>query len=147
MSGVIDVEDRRLGTAMVELGRRVEPLSDVRAKRLVKGDALADALGGAASVSVRGAARGRSERCGEPTPARPGPARPAATFDRVSEIVLEATITCPHCAYRASETMPTNACRHFYRCNACGELLRPQPGDCCVFCSYADVRCPPKQAV
>jgi hypothetical protein len=22
-------------------------------------------------------------------------------------------------------------------------LLRPKPGDCCVFCSYGSVKCPP----
>jgi hypothetical protein len=24
-------------------------------------------------------------------------------------------------------------------------LLRPKPGDCCVFCSYGDMKCPPMQ--
>lgn len=57
-----------------------------------------------------------------------------------------ATITCPLCAARARETMPANACQHFYRCAGCGELLKPRPGDCCVFCSYADTACPPKRA-
>jgi len=23
--------------------------------------------------------------------------------------------------------------------------MRPKPGDCCVFCSFGDVPCPPKQ--
>jgi hypothetical protein len=44
------------------------------------------------------------------------------------------------------ETMPVNACQHGYVCTGCGELLRPKPGDCCVFCSYADAACPPRQA-
>jgi hypothetical protein len=35
---------------------------------------------------------------------------------------------------------------HFYRCEGCGTLLKPREGDCCVFCSYADRPCPPKQA-
>jgi uncharacterized protein (DUF4415 family) len=26
-----------------------------------------------------------------------------------------------------------------------GALLKPKPGDCCVFCSYGDVPCPPIQ--
>jgi hypothetical protein len=25
-------------------------------------------------------------------------------------------------------------------------MLRPKPGDCCVFCSYGSVPCPPIQA-
>ncbi len=59
--------------------------------------------------------------------------------------VLEATITCPFCGTQALESMPENACRHFYRCTGCGHMLEPKPGDCCVFCSYADTVCPPKQ--
>jgi len=58
---------------------------------------------------------------------------------------LQATITCPKCRHAARETMPTDACLFFYECKGCGELLRPKPGDCCVFCSYADRPCPPVQ--
>jgi hypothetical protein len=41
--------------------------------------------------------------------------------------------------------MPTDACQYFYDCPACGAVLKPLAGDCCVFCSYADVPCPPIQ--
>jgi len=41
--------------------------------------------------------------------------------------------------------MPTDACVVFHRCNACGSVLRPRTGDCCVFCSYGTVPCPPVQ--
>jgi LSD1 subclass zinc finger protein len=41
--------------------------------------------------------------------------------------------------------MPTDACQYFYRCDGCRTMLKPLPGDCCVFCSYADMTCPPKQ--
>ena len=41
--------------------------------------------------------------------------------------------------------MPTNACQWFYDCKGCGAVLKPRPGDCCVFCSYGDVACPPMQ--
>ncbi len=63
----------------------------------------------------------------------------------MAETVTEARITCPACGFSKVETMPTDACQHFYRCERCGELLGPLPGDCCVFCSYADSVCPPKQ--
>lgn len=43
-------------------------------------------------------------------------------------------------------TMPTDACQFFYDCINCGLLLRPKAGDCCVFCSYGSVACPPVQA-
>jgi len=59
--------------------------------------------------------------------------------------VLTATVTCPHCGHEKTETMPTNACVHFYECTGCGMVLRPKPGDCCVFCSYGSSRCPPCQ--
>ncbi|MBO1022061.1 hypothetical protein IPV08_19065 [Methylobacterium sp. SD274] len=58
---------------------------------------------------------------------------------------LRSTLTCPHCGHRTTETMPTDACQFFYECTGCGTLLRPKAGDCCVFCSFGDVPCPPIQ--
>ncbi|HVL20514.1 MAG TPA: GDCCVxC domain-containing (seleno)protein [Amaricoccus sp.] len=58
---------------------------------------------------------------------------------------LRSNLTCPNCGARHAETMPTESCQWFYECGACGALLRPKPGDCCVFCSYGDVPCPPIQ--
>lgn len=58
---------------------------------------------------------------------------------------LRSTITCPDCSAKSTETMPTNACVFFYTCPACGTRLKPLEGDCCVFCSYGDVKCPPVQ--
>jgi len=60
-------------------------------------------------------------------------------------VTLTSTITCPRCGHARRETMPTDACQWFYDCQGCGALLRPKPGDCCVFCSYGDVPCPPVQ--
>jgi len=59
--------------------------------------------------------------------------------------ILISTITCPHCGHATTETMPTDACLWFHDCTGCGALLRPKPGDCCVFCSYGSVPCPPVQ--
>ncbi|HEY8856460.1 MAG TPA: GDCCVxC domain-containing (seleno)protein [Rugosibacter sp.] len=59
--------------------------------------------------------------------------------------LLESVITCPQCRHTKEETMPTDACLWFYECTNCHTLLRPQPGDCCVFCSYGSVPCPPVQ--
>jgi hypothetical protein len=61
-------------------------------------------------------------------------------------VILEATITCPLCGHRQAETMPTDFCLHFYECTACRKMLKPTPGDCCVFCSYGSAKCPPQQA-
>ncbi len=60
-------------------------------------------------------------------------------------INLESTITCPKCDFQTKEIMPTGSCQCFYQCQNCGELLQSQKGDCCVFCSYGSVVCPPIQ--
>jgi len=60
-------------------------------------------------------------------------------------MILQATITCPNCGTQRLESMPTDACQIVYQCTGCGTRLRPVEGDCCVFCSYADAPCPPKQ--
>ena len=64
----------------------------------------------------------------------------------MADIKLQSRLTCPHCGHVAEERMPSDACQYFYDCRACGALLKPKPGDCCVFCSYGDVPCPPIQA-
>ena len=60
-------------------------------------------------------------------------------------VILESTITCPTCGAHHTETMPTDACQWFYECTTCKTLLKPKAGDCCVFCSYGTVKCPPIQ--
>lgn len=61
-------------------------------------------------------------------------------------LILESTITCPKCGTQMEEIMPIDACQYFYTCTGCQEILRPLQGDCCVFCSYGTVVCPPVQA-
>ncbi len=56
------------------------------------------------------------------------------------------TLRCPRCGGEAKEEMPAGACVFFYECAHCGALLRPKPGDCCVYCSYGDRVCPSRQA-
>lgn len=63
----------------------------------------------------------------------------------MEEITTKANLTCPKCSTVQEVQMPINACQHFYKCQKCGEMLKPKAGDCCVFCSYADTKCPPKQ--
>ncbi|MFI9654085.1 GDCCVxC domain-containing (seleno)protein [Guyparkeria sp. GHLCS8-2] len=58
---------------------------------------------------------------------------------------LTSELTCPHCGHKTTETMPVDSCLWFFECPSCRELLSPQPGDCCVFCSYGDRPCPPIQ--
>ena len=63
----------------------------------------------------------------------------------MSKVKLQSLITCPACGYSRDETMPTDACQFYWECPGCGELIRPRPGDCCVYCSYGTVACPPVQ--
>lgn len=61
-------------------------------------------------------------------------------------MALESILTCPQCGFAKVETMPTDACQFYYECTNCKSLLRPNPGDCCVFCSFGTNKCPPVQA-
>ncbi len=67
-------------------------------------------------------------------------------LNMTAQVIAESTITCPSCGTAKMETMPTNACQFFYECTGCRTLLRPKPGDCCVYCSFGTVPCPPIQA-
>ena len=59
--------------------------------------------------------------------------------------ILDSALTCPQCGLVTVERMPTDACLYFYQCTGCQSVLRPLTGDCCVFCSYGSVKCPPVQ--
>jgi hypothetical protein len=54
-------------------------------------------------------------------------------------------ITCSTNGHAWQEEIPTDACQFYYECKNCQAVLRLLDGDCCVFCSYADTLCPPKQ--
>jgi Zn ribbon nucleic-acid-binding protein len=58
---------------------------------------------------------------------------------------LIATITCPICKHAARCAMPTDRYVIVYECARCHATLKPKQGDCCVFCSHADLPCPQKQ--
>jgi len=58
------------------------------------------------------------------------------------EIQLKSEITCPNCGHKKVEEMPTDACQFFYECENCKKVLRPNEGDCCVYCSFGSVKCP-----
>lgn len=64
----------------------------------------------------------------------------------MSDVILESVVTCPKCGFAKTERMPVDACLYYYECAGCGALLRPDPGDCCVFCSFGSVKCPPIQS-
>jgi hypothetical protein len=61
------------------------------------------------------------------------------------DIVYVSIITCPACGYEKEERMPEDTCVHFYECENCHAILVPAKGECCVFCTYGSVKCPPVQ--
>lgn len=61
------------------------------------------------------------------------------------DIKLQSVISCPNCGHKKEETMPTDACQYFYECENCHTKLKPLQGDCCVYCSYGTLPCPPIQ--
>lgn len=63
----------------------------------------------------------------------------------MTTIATTSTLTCPECGHASVETMPSDACAYFHECGHCGVLLKLKAGDCCVFCSYGSVPCPPIQ--
>jgi len=63
----------------------------------------------------------------------------------MSNIILESVITCPECGFIKEEVMPTDACQYYYECTACHTVIKPLAGDCCVYCSFGTVKCPPIQ--
>lgn len=65
--------------------------------------------------------------------------------EQAMDVVTHSVLTCPNCGAPSEEEMPLNACLFFFECPACRTLLRPKPGDCCVFCSFGSVQCPPMQ--
>ena len=61
------------------------------------------------------------------------------------ETILKSELTCPDCGNKKVEEMPTESCQFFYECENCKKILRPNEGDCCVYCSFGSVKCPPIQ--
>ncbi len=67
-------------------------------------------------------------------------------MNATTTVLNTSVITCPLCQSMVEEVMPTDACQFFYECRNCHQVLKPKHGDCCVFCSYGTVPCPPVQA-
>ncbi|HWV25554.1 MAG TPA: GDCCVxC domain-containing (seleno)protein [Thermomicrobiales bacterium] len=63
----------------------------------------------------------------------------------MAELVTISRLVCPQCRKTTVATMPLDTCQFFFTCPHCAAVIRPKPGDCCVFCSYGDVPCPPVQ--
>jgi mercuric ion binding protein len=75
----------------------------------------------------------------------PSTVHSGATKAVTPPVILDSMLTCPGCGHTTLEEMPTNSCQFFHQCARCHMLIRPVSGDCCVFCSYGSVKCPPVQ--
>ncbi len=64
----------------------------------------------------------------------------------MNQIVYNSVLKCPECGFTKEELMPSDRCVYFYMCTNCQTILKPKAGDCCVFCSYGSVECPPIQS-
>ena len=60
-------------------------------------------------------------------------------------IVKRTHLACPNCSFREELEIPADYCLFFHTCANCETRLRSASGDCCVFCSYEDTLCIPKQ--
>ena len=56
--------------------------------------------------------------------------------------ITKANLTCPECVHEQVADMPGDACQFFYECVNCDTVLKTLDGDCCVFCSFSDQKCP-----
>ena len=65
--------------------------------------------------------------------------------DMEKEVIRNSVVTCPNCGHKKEEVMPLDACQYFYECENCKIILKPNEGDCCVFCSFGSSKCPSRQ--
>ena len=68
-----------------------------------------------------------------------------AKVTKMDNVIRDSKLICPRCGYSEVLEMPTDACLWFHECSGCHVLLKPTKGDCCVFCSYGSIPCPPIQ--
>lgn len=62
--------------------------------------------------------------------------------DHETTLARVSVITCPECGHEQADAMPEFSCAISWHCPACAAVVRPLPGDCCVYCSYGSVPCP-----
>ncbi|HCY40484.1 MAG TPA: hypothetical protein DHV48_03895 [Prolixibacteraceae bacterium] len=62
------------------------------------------------------------------------------------KIEIKSIIRCPACGFEKQGVMHEDSCQFFYECENCKNILKTLRCDCCVFCSYGSVPCPPVQA-
>ncbi len=61
------------------------------------------------------------------------------------KVKWQSIITCPHCSFQQEESMPANVGICLWECPQCQTVVKSKPSDCCIFCAYGTVPCPPVQ--
>jgi hypothetical protein len=62
-----------------------------------------------------------------------------------NKLISHTHLTCPFCGFREALEIPVDFCLISHRYANCNMHIKPAPDDCCVFCSYGDTLCIPKQ--
>jgi hypothetical protein len=61
------------------------------------------------------------------------------------DVILFSTVHCPLCGHKEKIMMPRYASKSYYQCQRCKIVFEAKGDRCCIFCSYGDVQCPPRQ--
>ena len=61
------------------------------------------------------------------------------------EIKTRSVLTLSFLRASSEEKCLQDACVYFYECRGCKRLLKPNKGDCCVFCSFGTVNARPSR--
>ena len=57
---------------------------------------------------------------------------------------MNSKFKCPYCDQEQIADMGFDSCLYFWKCKDCEKIIKPLEGDCCVFCSYGETKCLPK---
>ena len=61
------------------------------------------------------------------------------------KLIFETFVKCPHCKVEQRATMPSKGRKMALDCRFCNKIMFAKEGSCCVFCSYALIKCPDSQ--
>ncbi len=56
-------------------------------------------------------------------------------------MILESTLTCPHCKHKETHTLEEKIVPVRYQCGGCHQSPRINAGDCCIYCVFGDYPC------
>ena len=63
----------------------------------------------------------------------------------VMEVLYKNCLVCPECGAKQKVEMLETGYSYAYQCDSCLEIIEKKEDDCCVYCSYGEVKCPSEQ--